>query len=507
MPLLKGTASSTTTASSAGGESSGSDPAPNPGKETKPPLQLVKPKRRELNALEREFLPPLLELQETPPSPTKRLLLWTLIALVIVLITWASVGQISIVSTAPGKFIPDGRVKQLQPMETAIIKAIHVKEGQHVEQGELLLELDPTINAAELKANTEKYALNQLEQSRLSAELGTAPTRGSHIAASKEQIALANRTRTAREQSYASKLAEAQAALQEKTSAVESAQATLRKYQETTEIAQEREASARPLLENGAISRLDYLQLKQDLATNQNDLAAQEKNLAQADAAKIEAEHKLAATRRDHVTDIYTDLNKDVDTAPALKGDLDKAQQLYNLKWLRAPVSGTVQRIDVSTLGQVVTPAQNLITIVPDGTPLVVEATLSNQDIGYVKVGQPVEIKVDTFPFQKYGSLKGTLTWISADAEDKNAASSDTDTRSGAPTSDSSKAQANPNGAGYVYKVYIRPDTTSFTVHGQSTPIQAGMTVQADVVTDHRRVIEFFLSPVTKYLDEGLTVR
>lgn len=507
MPLLKGTASSTT-ASSTGVELDGNDTAsPTPAKETKPPLQLVKPKRRELNALEREFLPPLLELQETPPSPTKRLLLWTLIALVAVLIVWASFGQISIVSTAPGKFIPDGRVKQLQPMETAIIKAIHVKEGQHVSQGELLLELDPTINAAELKANAEKYTLNQLEQSRLTAELGAAPTRDSHIAASREQIALANRTLTAREQSYASKLAEAQAALQGKISAVESAQATLKKYQETTAIAQEREASARPLLENGAISRLDYLQLKQDLATNQNDLIAQEKNLTQAEAARSEAEHKLAATKRDHTADLYNDLNKNADAAPALKGDLDKAQQLYNLKWLRAPVSGTIQRIDVTTLGQVVTPAQNLITIVPDGTPLIVEATLSNQDIGYAKVGQPVEIKVDTFPFQKYGSLKGTLTWISADAEDKNVASSDTDTRSGSPTSDSSKAQANPNGAGYVYKVHIRPDTASFVVNGQSTPIRAGMTVQADVVTDHRRVIEFFLSPVTKYLNEGLKVR
>lgn len=473
---------------------------------TQPNLTLVKPdRRRELTALEREFLPPLLEIQETPPSPLQRYLLATIITLVIVLILWASVGEISIVSTAPGKFIPDGRVKQIQPLESSVIKAVHVKEGQHVNTGDLLLELDPTISAAELKANDEKYALNQLEQSRLNAELRG--TTGHYAAtASPELVALAEKTRHAREQAYATKLAEARAEVEEKQSAVQAAEATLNKYRETVAIAQEREASARPLLDNGAISRLDYLQLKQELVTNQNDLAAQERNLQQAKAAELGAEQKLAQVQRDRVADIYSDLNQKVDTAPGLRGDLDKARELYQLKWLKAPVSGTIQRVDVTTIGQVVTPAQNLITIVPDGTPLIVEATLSNQDIGYVKVGQPVELKVDTFPFQKYGTLKGTLVWVSADAEDKNATSNDSDVRSGSPASDSSKQQS-PSSGGFVYKVHIRPEQTSFAVNGEKTPIQAGMTLQADVITDHRRVIEFFLSPVVKYLDEGMKVR
>lgn len=199
-------------------------------------------------------------------------------------------------------------------------------------------------------------------------------------------------------------------------------------------------------------------------------------------------------------------LTQCVSTAPQLKSDLDKSQQLNDLKTIRAPVSGYVQKVEVTTLGQVVTPAQNLVTIVPDGTPLIVEATLSNQDIGYAKVGQPVEVKVDTFPFQKYGALKGTLIWISPDAEDRNAASNDSDTRSGSATSNAN-SNSLPNNAGYVYKVHIKPEQTTFIVDGKDTPIQAGMTVQADIITDHRRVIEFFLSPVTKYLDEGLKVR
>jgi hemolysin D len=126
---------------------------------------------------------------------------------------------------------------------------------------------------------------------------------------------------------------------------------------------------------------------------------------------------------------------------------------------------------------------------------LIVEATVSNEDMGYLKVGQPVEVKVDTFPFQRYGSLKGTLMSISPDAEDKNAISRDTDTRAsaGSQQSDPSRDPANnsPN-AGYVYKVYIRTEQSRFLVDGEPRPMVSGMIVQADITTDLRRVIDFF---------------
>jgi hemolysin D len=476
--------------------------------EGRAPLKLVKSgARRELTALEREFLPPLLEIQETPPSPAQRKLLWTLIALVLALVIWAWFGKISIVSTAPGKFIPDGRVKQLQPLETSIVKGIHVKEGQHVQQGELLIELDPSISAAEMQADADKYGFNRLEQARLNAELTHGRPRYAITGQSAARIALEEQTRRAREQAYSAKLAEAQAAVDEKTQALAAAEATLQKYQETAAIDEERESSARPLVETGAISRMDYLQLKQSLAENTNDLAAQRKTVQQAKAAEVEAERNAEQVERDRVADIYSDLNQRVTNEPALKGDFDKSKELLALKWMRAPVSGFVQKIDATTIGQVVTPAQSLVTIVPDGTPLIVEATVTNQDIGYLKPGQPVEVKVDTFPFQKYGSLPGTLTWVSSDAEDKSAASSDLETRSGTLANEDGRNGANNPNAGYVYKVHVRTAQSNFVVDGTTRAIQSGMTVQADIVTDRRRVIDFFLSPVIKYLDEGLEVR
>jgi hemolysin D len=483
-------------------------PPASPSGGTRTHLKLVKSGGRgELTALEREFLPPLLEIQETPPSPAQRTLLWTVVALVLALVIWAWFGHVSIVSTAPGKFIPDGRVKQLQPLEASIVKAIHVKEGQHVQQGEVLVELDPTISAAEMRADADKYGFNRLEQARLTAELTHGRAQYAATGQSSARIKLEEQTRRAREQAHAAKLAQVEATLEEKTQALAAAEATLKKYQDTTAIAEERESSAKPLVDTGAISRLDYLQLKQTLAENANDLATQLKTVEQAKAAKVEAERNVDEVKRDRVADIYNDLNQRVASEPALKGDLDKSTELLALKWMRAPVSGVVQKIDATTIGQVVTSAQSLVTIVPDGTPLIVEATVNNQDIGYLKAGQAVEIKVDTFPFQKYGSLRGTLTWVSADAEDKNAASNDLETRSGAHAPEEPQNGANSQNSGYVYKVHVRTEQVQFVVDGSPRPIRAGMTVQADIVTDRRRVIDFFLSPVVKYLDEGLKLR
>ena len=241
-----------------------------------PKLRLVKSGvPRDLSPLEREFLPPLLEIQETPPSPVKRWVLWSIVGLVVALIIWATVGKISIVATAPGKFIPDGRVKEVQPLESSIVKAIHVKEGQRVHEGDLLLELDPTVSAAELAASTDKYGFNKLEQARLTAELTNGSAYYSAADQSSAHVALEERIREARQQAHEAKVAEAKATVREKGSALAAAIATLKKYEETTAIAAEREASARPLVDTGAISRVDYLQLKEDLAQNRNDLSAQ----------------------------------------------------------------------------------------------------------------------------------------------------------------------------------------------------------------------------------------
>jgi len=472
-------------------------------------LKLVKPPAMgaELTPLEREFLPPLLEIQETPPSPLKRWTAWTLIGLVLTLGTWASIGKVSIVATAPGKFIPDGRVKEIQPLESSMVKAIDVREGQRVHKGDLLIELDPALSAAQLQANADKYGFNRLEQARLISELADRKPDFAGVDQPRSRVQLEERMRRAQESDYAAKLAQARAAISEKAAALAAVQETLEKYRQLTALASQREASARPLVPIGAISREDYLQLKEDLVQNRQDGAAEQRTIDEDQAALTQAQQALDQVKRDHAADLYHDLAARVADEPALKGDFDKSKKLYALEWLRSPVDGVIQSVNVTTVGQVVTPAQSLVTIVPDGTPLIVEATVSNNDIGYIKVGQPVQIKVDTFPFQKYGTLSGTLVWISPDADDRSATSRDADTRTGAVPESTLRATEHDANAGFVYRVHIRTANARFIVEGQPRSVESGMTVQADILTGQRRVIEFFLSPVIKYLNEGLRVR
>ncbi|HWF98530.1 MAG TPA: HlyD family type I secretion periplasmic adaptor subunit [Steroidobacteraceae bacterium] len=474
-----------------------------------PKLAIVKAEARgrELTPLEREFLPPLLEIQETPPSPVNRWVAGTLIVLVIALIVWATVGKVSIVATAPGKFIPDGRLKQIQPLESSIVRSIDVTEGQRVRKGQLLIELDPTLSAAALNANAQKYGFNRLEQARLVAELTDRKPDYTGLDEPRAEVLLEERIRRAQEQDYAAKLAEAQAAVEEKSAALAAAQASLTKYRQMTALAEEQVASARPLVPIGAISRIDYLKLEEALIQNRNDGVAEQRTVQQDQAALTEAQKALDQVRRDHRKDLYHDLARRVADEPTLRGDYDKSRRLYALEWLRSPVDGIVQSVNVTTVGQVVTPAQSLVTIVPDGTPLIVEATVSNNDIGYIRVGQPVQVKVDTFPFQQYGTLTGTLVWVSPDAEDRSAISQDIDTRTGAIAASSPEAPGHDKNAGFVYRVHIRVTHAQFLVNGQYRSVEPGMTVQADVLTGRRRVIEFFLSPVVKYLNEGVSVR
>ena len=159
-----------------------------------------------------------------------------------------------------------------------------------------------------------------------------------------------------------------------------------------------------------------------------------------------------------------------------------KARQRYKLERLVSPVSGTVQGLKVHTIGGVVTTAQTLASIVPKGTSLVVEATVENKDIGFVKAGQQAKIKLDTFSFQKYGVVKGVVKQVSPDAfEDKK--------------------------KGLVYKIKVSMEKTHMLVHGKLVPLEPGMTCSVEIKTGKRRIIEFFLSPFKKYEKESLTER
>ncbi|MBI5419139.1 MAG: HlyD family efflux transporter periplasmic adaptor subunit, partial [Deltaproteobacteria bacterium] len=166
----------------------------------------------------------------------------------------------------------------------------------------------------------------------------------------------------------------------------------------------------------------------------------------------------------------------------SVEGEVVKARKRYELERLASPVHGTVHGLAMYTIGGIVKPAQDIVSIVPDGTPLIVEAMVLNKDVGFVKVGQEAEVKLDAFPFQKYGTIRGKILHISPDAvEDEK--------------------------LGPVYKMKAGLEKTAIQAEGRPVPLAPGMAVAVEVKTGKRRVIEFFLSPIVKYARESLTLR
>ena len=468
-----------------------------------------------LNSREQAFYTPAMAIVEAPPSPFASGLLWAMAALLLGAIVWASVGEIEIVATAPGRLIPDGRIKVVQTFEPALIQAIHVREGQRVREGDLLIELDPTMSRADLSSSRERLQQNQDQMARLAVELrgqtlpSGDPTRVAAAALTPGQLA----TVQAREALYVAKLAEARASVEEKVKAIASAAATRTKLRLNFDLANQRYQKSLALVKEGFFSEAERLKQQQEVVSFEQDLAAQIQTLAQLQAGLEEARHRQTAIEQERKVQILTDVELASKEGSMLQAEHAKALQLNALKTLRAPVSGIVQSINVTTLGSAVAANQPLLTLVPEDTPLIAEIRLSNNDIGYVRLGQPVELKLDSFPFTQYGAVAGKVKWISPDAEFQNPQALD---RQGGAIGSSNGAQSSAaegseqqRAGGLTYRVQVSLDSAQpgLLVKGQVQPLQSGMSLQADIQTDRRKLIQLLLNPLEKGWNEGTRVR
>jgi hemolysin D len=472
-----------------------------------------------LSPKERAFHSPALAIEETPPAPFASGLMWALAVLLLGAITWACIGEIEIVATAPGRLIPDGRVKVLQTIEPALVRAIHVREGQRVREGDLLIELDPTLSQADLSSSQQRLQQNQQQMARLMVEM-----KGQHLPMSASGAGASGARTTpaltpdqmatiqAREAAFEAKLAEAKASVDEKTKALKAAESTHTKLRLNLGLATKRYQQSLALVKEGFFSEGERLKQEQEVVGLEHDLAAQSQTLAQLAAGLQEARFRQAAVEQERKVQILAEVEQASREGASLQAEFEKAQQLNGLKTLRAPVSGVVQSIGVTTLGSAVAANQPLLTIVPENTPLIAEVLLSNNDIGYVKIGQPVEVKLDSFPFTQYGAVAGTVKWISADAEFQNPQALDKQTGTGQSASsnrnfDSSNSDQRTNGLAYRVQIALAGPDASIWVKGHPQLLQSGMSLQADIQTDKRRLIQLVLNPLEKGWSEGVRVR
>jgi hemolysin D len=447
-------------------------------------LQELKRKRKETLAREEtEFLPAILEITENPVSPTIRILIWSLVSIIAIVFLWSVFGHVDEVAVAPGKIIPSGYVKVIQPESKGVVKAIHVKDGQSVKKGDLLIELDQTFSGADLARIRKETAYYNLEIERLLAEMNNAPftpVRNPDI--DDKDLSFQQSLYLSRTAEFNSKILTARHNVRQSEALVNVAHINRDKYSSLYDIAKDRENRLEILLAQNAISQFTVLDYRGRRIELEQNLMAQEGEILRAEAALAQSREAMQSVIVERNRDITTKLVDDRKLLQSGLEEMKKADEKNRLARLTTPIDGRVTQLAIHTIGGVVTEAQPLMVIVPDDVKLEVEAWVANQDIGFIYKGQPAQIKIETFNFQKYGYIDAQVVEISADAID-----------------DKEK--------GRVYRAALQMDRDYVVVGDQKVYLGPGMTVSAEIKTREKRIIEFFLDPFRKYQSEGFRER
>ncbi|HRY01898.1 MAG TPA: HlyD family type I secretion periplasmic adaptor subunit [Beijerinckiaceae bacterium] len=470
--------------------------------------------RRPSEGGDREFLPAALEILETPPSPIAISIAATLAALVACAFLWSILGHLDVVAVAPGKIEVSGRSKTIQPFDQGKIAAIHIANGAKVQAGDLLIEMDPTEARADAAAAIDLHDSARAEAQRRRAAILAAAT----PAIQTPQVAFSAETppdTAAREQAVlAADLAQLRSSLAEIDSQqaqkiatrdrLIAAEAVDRQILDTT--------AARVAMRERAIAldigtKVNLFDAREQHHKAQAQLASDRGQLIEAKAALDDIAAQKDKTRAQFVADNETK------AADALRrvNDADQQRKKAIARLLRtkiqAPVSGTIQQLAATTVGQVVTPGQQIAIISPAATKIVVDAYVSNIDIGFVHEGQEAQVKIDAFPFTRFGVIKAHVTKIAPEAIDEQEARRVQANATAGVNAAQQAGGATPGPPNFVFPVQLELEDISITVGARQVPLTPGMTVQAEIATDKRRIIEYLLSPIARTTNEAMRER
>ena len=444
---------------------------------------------------------------------------------------WSIVGKVDIVAVAPGRIIVSERTKLIQPLEASVVRRVLVKDGDTVQAGQVLVELDPTIANAEKLSVQEQLNASQSEMLRTAALLQrlAQPVTNPRILLNKELLRhsgqglstdlavnlasnpgnKANQATQAQLQSewadISARLAKLDAEATRRGAEGATVKELIAKLQATIPLAQTREADFKRLVGEGFISSHATQDKTRERIELERDLATQQARLSEANAALAETQQAKAAYKADTQRQLNDRNALATSKLRQLTQESAKAAQREKQTTLTAPVSGTVQQLAAHSVGGVVTPAQPLMVIVPDSADgITAEVMIANQDIGFVYAGQMAEVKLETFPYTRYGTVKATVAIVTADAvgEDRRGADG-----KGVDGKSTPGAASGPISVGAVYPATLTLSQKDMLIDGKRVNLTPGMAVTAEIKTGQRRVIEYLLSPVQRAGSESLRER
>jgi len=433
-----------------------------------------------------DFTPDLLTIQEQPPSRLPRTVGYVTVGLFGVLLAWAAFGKLDIIAGAEGRLVPRNYSRVLQPAEAGIVREVLVRDGEEVKAGQVLMRMDATTASADMGTLRADAALKVLSLRRIDAELRGQPL----VVDARDPPEVASQVLAqyrARRQSYLDALAQEQATLDRARHDLIAARQQLAKLQATVPLYQQSANSYEKLVKEGFVSELGANDKIRERIEKEQELKTQEANMGSMTSAVEQSRKKLAQIKSSYESQLLNERVELQSQQQRTDGELQKQVYKSGLLALKATEDGTVKDMATYSPGAVVQPGAVLLNLVPRNEPLYAEVAIRNEDVGFVAPGQSVKIKLQAYPFQKYGMLEGAVELISADSS----------------ANDPQKATALGQSP-QSYKALVKLANQELRAsNGEVLKLSPGMVVQAEIHQGQRTVLEYLLSPMQKVAQEA----
>ncbi len=401
------------------------------------------------------------------------LLLWAVVLVVSALLIWAAQAEVETVTRAEGKVVPSGRLQVVESLEGGVVESILVKEGDQVAQGTLLVTLNRAQFGADLEARTRQLQALQAKQVRLSAQSkGVEPDFSALPSAAAEFVESEQATYLEMEQEQHSRLSVIKAQISQRKNELNEAKVTLRTTKRTLVMAREEREIVAAMVQKGLEPKLELIRLDRMITDAEGKTETAVVTIARVEASIVETQARRDAQLQQYRAEAARELATTRAELRTLEESMPALQDKVARSELRAPVTGVVNQVMVSTLGGVIRAGEAVVEIVPEGDQLIVEAMVQPKDIAFIQLGHPAKVKISAYDFSLYGALDGVVTGISADV---------------VPVGE----QGQP-----FFKVKIKTASQSIESLGRELPISPGMQAQIDIITGSKTILRYLSKPL-----------
>lgn len=401
----------------------------------------------------------------------------------ICVVLWLIVSQIDVVAPSQGKIIPSSRMVLIQPKETNAIKQVYVTNGQVVKKGELLVEFQDSVEKFDNNSLKTQYEILQAKEIFLKAYIDYIDN--GIVSLDKEKnlsqelyhsIEFRLNSNTSY---YNNEISSLMQKIKKVNFEMEMVKTELEKQRNMLPFIEYKLTQITKLVEQGLESEISMKDLEQQYIEQKSNISIKENEFDKLKSQYEISKKELLQFKHNIKKDLVEDLNKTANELSALLPDLNKSDYIVNAKSIYAMEDGYIFNLNNSTSGRVVQSGEVIMELIPLSSPLEVEAKVLNRDIGFVSLGQKVNVKIDSFKFTKYGYIEGTVTNIE-------------------------KSSTLDENLGEIYRVIIELDSDKMNIDNQYIKLIPGMTCVVDIKIGTRRLIEYIISPMIRYKDEAL---